>query len=141
MIVAGVFSHSFAAIPKADQTLYTKVIESYRKGDPILLNKSVRLLLKTSPTSVHADNALYLNGMLALSKSEYRRAIKNFNLMLRFYPQGNKLAAAMVGKGIAYRKLGKKEKSQKAFNTVLNKFPGSPEYFQSQFQLKLLENE
>lgn len=135
----------FAAIPREtispDQSLYAKVIEAYRQGDKLLLNKSVRLLIKNYPQSVHADNALYLNGMLALSKSEYKRALKNFVLLQKFYPNGNKLPAALMGKGISYRKLGKLDKAEKAFKMVQARFPKSPEFYQSGLQLKLLKQE
>lgn len=133
---------SSAAINSApDQDFYAKVIQAYRQGDSTVLNKSVRLLIKNYPESVHADNALYLNGLLALSKGQYKRAIKNFSLLQRFYPQANKFPAALVGKGIAYRKLGKLDKAEKAFKTVQDKFAGSPEFFQAGVQLKLLRQE
>ncbi len=122
-----------------EHLLYAKVIESYRKGDSSLLNKSVRMFLKTYPQSVHADNALYLNGLLALSKESFKRALKNFNLVSRFYPTGNKVPAALLSKGITLRKLGKKDQAKKVFKNVRKKYPGSPEYFQSDFQLKLLK--
>ncbi len=122
-----------------EHLLYAKVIESYRQGDSLLLNKSVRLFLKTYPRSVHADNSLYLNGLLALSKENYKRASKNFSLLQKFYPTGNKVPSAMVGKGIALRKLGKNEMATKVFERVRKKYPGSPEYFQSEFQLKILK--
>ncbi len=143
LLVGFSFSNiSFAAINNSpDQDFYAKVIQSYRQGDSTVLNKSVRLLIKNYPESVHADNALYLNGLLALSKGQYKRAIKNFVLLQKFYPQTNKFPASLVGKGIAFRKLGKLDKAEKAFKTVQDKFAGSPEYFQAGVQLKLLRQE
>lgn len=133
---------SFSAVPSLpDQDFYAKVIQAYRQGDSLLLNKSVRLLVKNYPNSVHADNALYLNGLLALSKNQYKRAIKNFVLLQKFYSHGNKVPAALVGKGIAYRKLGKLDKAEKSFRQAQEVFPGSPESFQAQLQLKLLRQE
>lgn len=133
---------SFAAIGNSpDQDFYAKVIQSYRQGDSTLLNKSVRLLIKNHPDSVHADNALYLNGLLALSKGQYKRAIKNFVLLQKFYPRANKFPAALIGKGIAYRKLGKLDKAEQAFKVVQDKFAGSPEYYQASVQIKLLRQE
>ncbi|MDZ4661643.1 MAG: outer membrane protein assembly factor BamD [Pseudomonadota bacterium] len=129
----------FSGETNPEHLLYAKVIESYRQGDSLLLNKSVRLFLKTYPKSVHADNSLYLNGLLALSKENYKRASKNFSLLQKYYPNGNKLPSAMVGRGIALRKLGKKETATKIFESVRKKYPGSPEYFQSDFQLKILK--
>ena len=129
----------FSAETNPEHLLYSKVIESYRQGDSLLLNKAVRLFLKTYPQSVHADNSLYLNGLLALSKENYKRASKNFSLLQKYYPNGNKIPSAMVGKGIALRKLGKKEKAKQIFEKIRKKYPGSPEYFQSEFQLKILK--
>lgn len=128
-----------AEVSSPEHLLYAKVIEAYRQGDSLQLNKSVRLFLKTYPQSVHADNSLYLNGLLALSKENYKRASKNFRLVQKFYPNGNKIPSAMVGRGIALRKLGKNKKAMEIFEGVRKKFPGSPEYFQSDFQLKFLK--
>ncbi len=142
LFALGFSSFSFSAINTSpDQDFYAKVIQSYRQGDSTLLNKSVRLLIKNHPDSVHADNALYLNGLLALSKGQYKRAIKNFSLLQKFYPRANKFPAALIGKGIAYRKLGKLDKAEKAFKVVQDKFAGSPEFFQASVQLKLLRQE
>lgn len=122
-----------------EHLLYAKVIEAYRQGDSLQLNKSVREFIKTYPQSVHADNSLYLNGLLALSKENYKRASKNFKLLQKFYPNGNKIPSAMVGRGIALRKLGKKKQAIAIFEGVRKLYPGSPEYFQSDFQLKILK--
>jgi TolA-binding protein len=143
ILVGIIFSNSglSAVNTNPDQDFYAKVIQSYRQGDSTVLNKSVRLLIKNHPDSVHADNALYLNGLLALSKGQYKRAIKNFVLLQRFYPRANKLPAALIGKGIAYRKLGKLDKAEQAFKVVQDKFVGSPEFFQAGVQIKLLRQE
>ena len=121
-----------------DDQLYTEVLSQYQRGDTNSMKRATSLLLKKYKHSPHADNALFIVGYNALEKSRYAEGLQYFQQLLRDYPTSNKAVSAEFAKGIAYRNMKLNDLAQKTFFKVRKKYPGSPESFRAENELKLL---
>jgi TolA-binding protein len=122
-----------------EHLLYSKVLETYRLKNSEELKKTIVLLLKTYPDSPFADNALYLDGLLAFEKGDYAQALQAMTRLIREYPNGNKAVSAMFAKGTIERRLRRNSEARESFLTVRKKFPGSPEAHRVALELKILD--
>lgn len=121
-----------------DETLYIEVIKYYRGRDAEGVVWAKDQLLKFFPQSAFADNAMYLAGRILLESANYSEAVREFQTLIEKYPHGNKMPAALLGKGIAYRKLNLYPYAEQAFRAVKKEFPGSPEAQRVELEMKLL---
>jgi TolA-binding protein len=117
----------FSSLPRGEHLLYSNVIASYRQGKLVEAEYSLQLLLKAYPKSVHADNALFLVARLAAYNDSIQKGTQYLDRLLRDYPMGNKVGAALLEKGRFLRQEGKIRQAKNFFNQVVEKFPESLE--------------
>lgn len=122
-----------------DQGFYSEVVAHYQTRDAKGLNRYLEAMLKRFPNSPYADNALFLGGELALELKNYPEALKHFQKITRFYPLSNRAVAALFAKGMAYRKMNLEAQAKKVFFDLRMKYPGSPESFRAEAELKLIQ--
>lgn len=124
-----------------EESLYSQVLHYYQirshEGMGVMVNEFV----SKYPNSPFADNALCLQGQLELVLGDYSRALSIFERVLKQYPSGNKYVSALLGKGVAYRKLQIYSFSENIFSEVKKRFPGSPEFYKAELEEKLLKAE
>lgn len=121
-----------------DDQLYAEILSQYQLGDTFLMKRTLNTLLKKYRNSPHADNALYVLGYNALEKNQFAESLNYFQRLLKDYPTSNKAVSAEFAKGLAYRNMKLSGLAQKAFFKVRKKYPGSPESFRAENELKLL---
>jgi outer membrane protein assembly factor BamD (BamD/ComL family) len=121
-----------------EETMYIEVIKNFRIRDTDGVVWAKDQMLKHFPKSPFADNAIYLSGQIMLEEGYYSEALKEYQQLIDKYPQGNKVPAAFLGKGIAYRKLNLFPYAESALRTVKKDFPGSPESQRVELEMKLL---
>jgi TolA-binding protein len=121
--------------------LYSKILESYRTQDSASLQKTLQLLLKTYADSVFADNAMYLAGLLSIEQNDLPRARYYFDRLVKQFPHGNKVVAALFATAVVEKKSRNFARSRIFFERVARLFPGSPEAGRVQVELKLLKSE
>ncbi len=122
----------------SEEALYAEVIAAYKNGNMIALKARTLTFLKRFPKSQFADNALYLSGLMALQNKSYPEALRDFQKISRNYPHSNKAVSAQFSKAITYKKLNLSAESRRVFKEVMTKYPGSPESFRAEAELKLL---
>jgi len=105
------------------QEAYRMAYNDYLKGNYDLAVESFRLYRQQFPTSPLADNALYWIGECRYSQKKYEEAIDNFDEVILAYPEGDKVAAAYLKKGLSYMELGKKDEALAAFKLLAAKYP------------------
>jgi tol-pal system protein YbgF len=105
------------------QDAYRMAYNDYLKGNYDLAVESFRLYRQQFPDSPLADNALYWIGECRFSQKRFDEAIDAFNEVILTYPEGDKVAAAHLKKGISYMELGKKEEALAAFKLLVAKYP------------------
>jgi TolA-binding protein len=121
-----------------DDQLYSEILLQYQRNDGLAMRGAVEFLLKKFPNSSHADGALYLMGQACLEKKQFAEGLQFFQRLLRDYPMGHKAVSAEFAKGIAYRNMNIGPLARQAFVKVKGKYPGSPESYRAESELKLL---
>lgn len=124
-------------LPEGEKAIYLRFLDSYRKGQIVEAYRFKDLLLKNYPQSIHADNAVYLTGMLDMQRGRFAEAIKNFGAVQTLYPAGNKVPAALYAKSMTYNKLNMNQLSLQILEEVIKKYPGSPESQRAWMDLRL----
>lgn len=127
------------AAQTGEHFLYSKILETYRTKALGELQKTLQLLIKTYPDSVFADNALYLAGLLALEQGQLDLASKYVDRILKDYPRGNKVVAALFTRAVIAKRLNHFDEARQLFLKVRSLYRGSPEAERVGLELKLLE--
>ena len=117
---------------------YRMAYNDYLKGNYDLAIESFKLYRQQFPSSPLADNALYWIGECHFSQKKFLEAIDDFNEVIVSYPQGNKVAASLLKKGISFMELGKKEEALAAFKLLVSKYPLQDEAKIAQDKIKEL---
>lgn len=73
-----------------------------------------------------APNAQFHIASIHASQQDYDNAVKEYDLVLEKYPDNNKTADALYGKGIALVKMGRKTEGSREFSELIKRFPASP---------------
>lgn len=127
--------------PRTEESLYSEVLLSYQSRDLDRIDYFAQQFVYFYPNSVYADNAIYLRGQLNLAMGLPSEALRDFENLIKDYPMGNKRSSALFGKGVAYRKLELFKYAEKVFGQVKKEYPGSPEFFKVDLEMKLLKLE
>lgn len=122
-----------------EQRLYSKVLEAYRLHNFADTQKATNLLIKTFPDSVHADNALYILGLLAFESRDFEKATFYMERLLREYPTGNKIAAALFAKAMIEKMVGRMGEANVILKAVRERYPGSPEAIRAAIESRVIE--
>ncbi len=84
-----------------------------------------------------ADNAQYWIGECYYAQKDYKQSIREFEKVEKNFPKGNKVPAAKLKKGLAYRELGNPEEASRELKEVASKYPESEEALLANEKLKL----
>lgn len=120
------------------QDAYNAAYNDYLKGNYDLAVASFRLYREQFPASPLADNALYWIGESFFSQRKFEEAIAEFNGIILEYPQGDRIPAAYLKKGLAYMEMGKKEEALAALKLLTTKYPLAEESRIAQEKMKEL---
>lgn len=72
-----------------------------------------------------APNAQYYIASIHASQSDYDSAIREYDMVLEKYPDNNKTADAMYGKGVALARLGRRTDGAKEFQELIKRYPSN----------------
>jgi TolA-binding protein len=72
-----------------------------------------------------APNAQFHIAAIHASQQEYETAVKEYDLVLEKYPDNNKTADALFGKGLALVKMGRKTDGSREFSELVKRFPSN----------------
>ncbi len=122
-----------------ETTLYSEIVAAFRRNDEIGFKSRMQTFTTRFGNSPYADNVLYLAGKMALGNKNYAEAIKYFQKVIAQYPRSNKAVAARMAKGYAYKKMNLAPQARYVFQELKSKYPGSPEYFRAENELKILK--
>lgn len=119
--------------------LYSEFVKSYRANDQVRIRNQSDSFIKRFPNSNFADNILFLVGKHHLENRNYAEAIRSFQRVIDLYPNSNKSVSARFAKAMTYEKMHLPEQAKLVFLEVRSQFPGSPESFRADNQLKLMD--
>jgi tol-pal system protein YbgF len=107
----------------APQDVYNMAYNDYLKGNFDLAVEGFKMYKEQFPSSPLADNALYWIGECAYSQRKFEDAVNAFNELILVFPQGDKVAAAYLKKGMSFAEMGRTEEALAAFRLLVAKFP------------------
>jgi len=85
-----------------------------------------------------APNAQYYIASIHARQGDYANAVKEYDLVLEKYPDNNKTADALFGKGTALVKMGRRTDGAREFQELTKRFPGNPLATQACTQIQSL---
>ncbi|HUU36751.1 MAG TPA: tol-pal system protein YbgF [Candidatus Desulfaltia sp.] len=118
------------------QEVYNTAYADYLKGNFDLATDGFKIYRDSFPDSPLADNALYWIGECSFSQRKFIEAIDEFNELILNYPQGDKIAAAYLKKGLALAELGRKDEALVVFKLLTSKYPMEEEARIAQEKIK-----
>jgi len=95
--------------------------------------------LSLYPRNKLADHARYWLGEIYYSKGNWERAILEFDRVIKEYPGGDKVPAAILKEGFSFDRLGSKKEARLLLERLIQKYPQSKEAKMAQKRLKELK--
>jgi tol-pal system protein YbgF len=120
------------------QKVYNTAYSDYLKGNFDLATDGFKIYRDNFPDSPLADNALYWIGECFFSQRKFSEAIDEFNNLILDYPQGDKIAAAYLKKGLSLAELRRKDEALVVFKLLISKYPLEEEARIAQEKIKEL---
>jgi tol-pal system protein YbgF len=109
------------------QRLYDSAYQDFVKGQYALALQGFTQYLQTQPTSSLADNAQYWIGECYYSQKKYAEAIQAFQAVIIRYPEGEKIASAMLKLAYAQITAGQTTSGKTNLEALIKRFPESNE--------------
>ena len=122
-------------------------VEDYRaaraewsEGDADACIDRFRIFLQTYPSSTYAENASYWMADCYFKRGDYKTAVLRFDDVVARFPAGKRAPDALYRQGEALLRLGPGygRAAGKAFERVIEEYPGSARAPEAEKQLKLL---
>jgi tol-pal system protein YbgF len=120
------------------QEVYNTAYADYLRGNFDLATDGFRIYRDSFSDSPLADNALYWIGECLFSQRKFSEAIDEFNDLILDYPQGDKIAAAYLKKGLSLAELRRKDEALVVFKLLISKYPLEEEARIAQEKIKEL---
>jgi tol-pal system protein YbgF len=118
---------STAGAKETDQSLYQKGVEAFdAKHYPDARSIFGQVITKF-PKSEFADNARYWIGESYYAEKDYASAALEFEKVVKDYPNGDKVPAALLKQGYAFLELGEKEGGTETLRELIKRYPKSEE--------------
>jgi tol-pal system protein YbgF len=111
-------------------------LRDYNANNNDLATQEFGDYIKYYPNTDLAGNAYFYLAEVAYRQGNYPVAVKNYDLVIQTFPDGNKAAAAELKKGFAQIELGQKEDGIAALRHVMARFPRSNEAIQARERLR-----
>ncbi len=124
-----------------EDLFYTRIITAYQKNHIETLKRILATFEAQFPKSLYLDNALYLLGRLHLNQKQYHEALKTFQKILKDFPKGNKLKAALFAKAILYQRMGIYDLAKKTLDQIPKLYPGSLEAQRVELEKEIFKRE
>lgn len=128
-------------ISLSPQEVYNMALSDYRNGNFDLAIDGFKIYREQFPESPLIDNAQYWIGECYFSQRKFDEAIEEFNNLILNYPNGDKVPAAYLKKGMSLQELGKKEEALSVFKLLISKYPLSEETKLAQQKIRELSTE
>ena len=125
------------AAPPPD-VLYNNALGDFNAGKNDLAAQEFTQFLQVYGNNDLAGNAQFYLGEIDYRRNNFQAAIQDYNKVLDQYPGGNKGAAAQLKKGFALLELGQKDAGVKELQSLIARYPKSPEAIQAKDRLTKL---
>jgi tol-pal system protein YbgF len=108
------------------------------RGNYDLAEEGFVQFLRRYPASTLADDAQYGLAECYYGRQRYVEAVYEYRRLVRIYPDGNKVPAALLRLGLAQQNLDNLSETKKQWELLIEKYPDSPEAAIAKDRLKNL---
>ncbi len=106
---------------------YERGLKLLKAKDYTGAQKALEGFLAKYPSHKLADHAQYWLGEIHYAKGDWAKAILEFDKVIKDYPGGGKVAAAMLKQGFSFDQLGSTKEARVLLKAVVDKYPSSKE--------------
>ncbi len=125
--------------PSDPEALYFRGFKLTKDKKYDQASATFRRFLKLYPHNRLADHARYWLGEIYYTRGDWERAILEFDRVIKEYPGGDKVPAAILKEGFSFDKLGSKKEARLLLEKLIEKYPHSPEAGKARERLKKLK--
>lgn len=111
----------------SEAELYDTAKQALDKGEFDAARDRFNEFIKRFPKSANADNAQFWIGETYYREKWYEKAIMEYQKVIESYPDGNKVAAALLKQGLSFFNLNEKANSRLILKELIKKYPTSSE--------------
>ncbi len=127
-------------VKKADpEALYFKGFKLTKDEEFDKARVVFKRFLSLYPRNKLADHARYWLGEIYYSSGNWERAILEFDRVIKEYPGGDKVPAAILKEGFSFERLGSKKEARLLLERLMEKYPESPEAKMAAERLKTMK--
>jgi tol-pal system protein YbgF len=87
---------------------------------------ALKTLINDFPSGIYTANSYYWLGEVFLVQAEYVQALEAFGQVTTSFSNHRKVPDALYKTGVAYDKMGQKDKARAYFQQVISNYPASP---------------
>jgi len=127
------------AKPANPDDLYQQGIDTYKSGDTPKAREILSKFIELYPAHDMAANAHYWLGETYYSEKSYDQAILEFQEVIKKFPGKEKVPAAELKQGMAFKELGDVKSARYLYKKVIENFPTSSEAKIAREKLKTLK--
>jgi len=109
------------------EALYQQGLDAMKAGDPGKAREILTRFLDQNPKHKLAANAHYWLGETYYSEKNYEQAILEFQEVIKNFPEKDKVPAAMLKQGMAFKEMGDSKSSVYIYKKLTEEFPKSEE--------------
>lgn len=120
------------------KSMYDAAYNDYLKGNYDLAERGWQEYVSICPDSDLTDNAQYWIAEVHYRQQRYRRALDQFEVVLKRYPGSDKAAAAHLKRGLAHLALGQRSQGVAQLRQVIRQYPKSDEALAARQRLREL---
>lgn len=128
-----------AGSPAQAEALYRDAYLDLTRGDYALATQGLQNYLVRYPTGPRIPEVHYYLGECYYAQNRYLEAVADFQYVVREFPQSRLAPAAYLKSGFCYRYLEERHLEQKAFETLIDRYPGTDEAKQARAALAELK--
>jgi tol-pal system protein YbgF len=127
------------AKPENPDELYQKGLDTFKSGDAQKARELLTRFIERNPNHPMVANAHYWLGETYYSEKKYDQAILEFQEIIKNFPDKEKVPAAELKQGMAFKELGDRKSARYLFKKVIDDFPASDEAKIAKEKLKSLK--
>jgi tol-pal system protein YbgF len=114
-------------LPDDPIQVYQSAYRDFQRGNYELAIEGFAEFIEANPDSDLADNAAYWIGESFYSQRKFKEAIAQFDEVVSRYPRSDRIAAALLKKGLAYIELGQRAQGVVQLQYVVHEHPTTQE--------------
>jgi tol-pal system protein YbgF len=124
---------------KAMEALYKSALQTYERKEFAAAREQFKAFLTVYPKSELSDNAQFWIGECFYSEKDYEKAIIAYDDVIKKYPKGTKVPAAILKQALCWLELGDKTFARSLLTRVIKDYPSSDQANIAKEKLKVIK--